>query len=589
MIRPSGTLRVLVWLTIAALAQITFAASFSVTLDRPSVTVGEAATLSLRFEGGQPDAMPTLPSLRGLQIVSQGSSSQMTVVNGRFSSAVHYNFALVPNAPGEYVIPPLTVKVDGQTLTSEPVKLVATKPGSSAGGAGADPLAFLKIQTSKTNVYVGEVFTLELQAFFHQGIANSAELAQSFDDYTGNPLKSEGVSVLKTAHLQQRRAQTGGSVYRVATIVVAATAIKPGPLVMESIDANLTLHLPTGQRSFFGGQQLRAQQVVLTADPFSMVVESLPAGAPGTFNGAIGQFELNAIASPTNVAAGDPITLKVYLSGLGTIQGLQLPEQNWKGFKLYPPTSKVESLDPVGVQGTNEIEQVISPESTEIREIPPIVFSYFDPEAKSFKTLQHAAVPITVRPGGALPTPQVASFTPRDEQTQSRDIVHIKPRLGVLSSARPMLLVRPWFLALQAIPALTLLAAWAWRKRQDNLSSNPKLRRRIATDKLIQEQVVALRSCASRGQAQQVFAGIFRLLQERLGERLDLPASGITEAVVDEHLRPRNVPKEILTEVEALFQECNLARYAPAAPPQQLNALVSRLESTLNQLEAVLP
>ena len=34
-------------------------------------------------------------------------------------------------------------------------------------------------------------------------------------------------------------------------------------------------------------------------------------------------------------------------------------------------------------------------------------------------------------------------------------------------------------------------------------------------------------------------------LQEQLGERLDLPASAITEAVIEEHLRPRGAPETV--------------------------------------------
>jgi len=47
------------------------------------------------------------------------------------------------------------------------------------------------------------------------------------------------------------------------------------------------------------------------------------------------------------------------------------------------------------------------------------------------------------------------------------------------------------------------------------------------------------------------FATLFRLLQEQLGERLELPASSITEAVIEEHLRPRGVPEPVRVRVDA--------------------------------------
>ena len=78
-----------------------------------------------------------------------------------------------------------------------------------------------------------------------------------------------------------------------------------------------------------------------------------------------------------------------------------------------------------------------------------------------------------------------------------------------------------------------------------------------------------------------------RLLQERLGERLDCPATAITEAVIDEKLRPRGVPDSTLEELHELFQACNLARYAPVRSSQELAAVIPKLESALRKLAEV--
>jgi len=74
-------------------------------------------------------------------------------------------------------------------------------------------------------------------------------------------------------------------------------------------------------------------------------------------------------------------------------------------------------------------------------------------------------------------------------------------------------------------------------------------------------------------------------LQEQLGERLDLPASAITEAVIEERLRPRGVPESTMTSLQELFQTCNLARYAPLKSGQELAAIIPRLETVLGKLQ----
>lgn len=94
---------------------------------------------------------------------------------------------------------------------------------------------------------------------------------------------------------------------------------------------------------------------------------------------------------------------------------------------------------------------------------------------------------------------------------------------------------------------------------------------------------------AAEQKGEEFFATLFRLLQEQLGERLDLPASAITEAVVDERLGGRNLPDDALQQLRALFQACNLARYAPDKSSQELAALIPQFESVVSEVQTWKP
>jgi hypothetical protein len=76
-----------------------------------------------------------------------------------------------------------------------------------------------------------------------------------------------------------------------------------------------------------------------------------------------------------------------------------------------------------------------------------------------------------------------------------------------------------------------------------------------------------LKKFAAENQPDEFFALLFRLLQEQLGERLDCPASAITENVIDEHPVLRGAPEPTLDALRELFQLCNQARYAPVRGP----------------------
>ena len=333
------------------------------------------------------------------------------------------------------------------------------------------------------------------------------------------------------------------------------------------------------------------RQLALATD--TAAVQSLPLpteNAPANFSGAVGQYPMTVSVGPTNVATGDPITVRVQIAGRGALDALTLPEQGaWHDFKTYPPTAKVETSDPQGLQGTKIFEQIIAPQSTDITELPPFSFSFFDPDAKRYQTLTQPAVKLTVRPGGNTPAPVVAATTKStsDAPPPQQDIVPIKPRFGPMTRIARPLVTQPWFIAAQGVPVLTFVAAFIWRRRTDSLANNPRLRRQRQVAQIIRDGTQDLRQFATENDSDKFFATLFRLLQEQLGERLDCPATAITEAVVAEKLRPRGVPDSTLAQIHELFQSCNLARYAPTRSGEELAAQIPKFESVLRAIQEV--
>ncbi len=574
--------------TLAAASGVTFTAA----LERDTITLGESVGLSLTFDGAQPDITPSLPPVANLQIVYNGPSSQVSFVNGQVSSRITHNFTVNPRQVGEYVIPAVSAEVGGQKLVTQALRLKVLRPGApppDAIASGAQP-AFLRLVLPKTNVYLGEVLTGEYQLYLREGVQNITQF-----QFTTTP--TEGLSIGKMAESQRRRVQIGNVTYTVIPISVVLTAIKTGPLSIGPITASVVVELPSNNRrrdsfmdpfGMFGNERRR---IGLAADLESLRCLPPPEeGRPAGFNGAVGQYSMAVNVGPTNVATGDPITVRVQISGRGALDGLSLPEQDaWRDFKIYPPSANVETSDPLGLQGTKTFEQVIAPQTAEIKELPPLTFSFFDPETKLYRTLTHPAVPLEVRPGGSAPVPVVAA-NPRianDTPPPQQDIVPIKQRLGRTQTLGPQLIQSPAFLVAQGVPVLAFVAAFLWRRRTDSLANNPRLRRHRAVADLLRKGKEDLQRLAAANQAEEFHATLFRLLQEQLGERLDCPASAITEAVVEERLRPRGVPDSTLDQLQELFQSCNLARYAPTRSSQELVAMIPKFDTVLRRLQEV--
>ena len=591
MLRPSPNATTDRWLSrlvfglgVSLLGARLAAASLVTTLDEPVTQPGEPVTLSLTFEGAKPTEPPTLPAVPNLSIAFLGQSSQYQVINGRVSSSVSFNYAVTAAQPGEYTIPAFGVVVEGKTLTSQPLKLVVGRADNRRGQA-----ALLKVSVRKAEAYVGEAMVLEIQLLVQQGVGGQVVQPPQ--------LKGEGVTVGKPTSTGTTAAQTDGIAYQVLTYQVPVTFVKAGEFPLAAGDCVLDLQFPTQnrRRSLFDSpffSTLDTRRLTLTSEPVTIQVRPLPTnGVPPGFTGAVGDFTLGASVSTNVVTAGDPITLTVRLTGRGPIETLKWEASSaWTGFKTYPSSTQVTNSDALGLSGTKTFEQAVIPESPQVKEIPPISFSFFDPAQRRYRTVSHPAMPITVKAAVvAVAQPVVVAATDRGEAPPppATDIVHIKSRPGAFAQIAPPWIERPGFLVLQLAPLAMWLAALAWRRRTDRLANDPRLRRRQQVTRVIRDGLVELKQAAAANQGEAFFATTFRLLQEQLGERLDLPASAITEAVVDERLQPLGLDAGLLANTRDLFQSCNQARYAPTQQPGELMALLLKVEATLRQLQDI--
>ena len=578
-------------LLVALLPGAAGAASFTASLDRDSMMLGEQATLSLKFEGVQPQDAPGMPNIAGLQFQYVGPSSSFSFINGQTTSSVTYNYLVTAQRAGDFTIPAMRADIGSQQLASAPLKLTVTTanaPSAAAVNSGSE-IAFLKFNFPKNKIYVGEAEVGRLELYLRDDV-------QNFGNFQITSSPTDGFNAGKTTELQnqRRRVQVGNRVYTEIPLALPLTAIRAGALTLGPFTASAVVVLPSQNqggdpffRQFFNqGEQ---QQINLATEALNIQSLPLPAqNRPANFSGAVGQFSFAASAGPTTVTVGDPITVRVQVSGRGALDGVTLPAQNaWQNFKTYPPTTKLDTADPFGFQGTKTFEQIISPENSDVHELPALTFSFFNPDDGQYHTLTQPAVPLTVKAAGTSPMPVLAANKNSAEEKPAQDILPIKENLGTLTQNKMPLVAQPAFLAVQSVPVLAFLAAFIWRQRTDNLANNPRLRRQRAVAQLVRDGLNDLKKFAAENKADEFFALLFRLLQEQLGERLDCPATAITENVIEEHAVLRSAPNATRDTLRELFQLCNQARYAPVRGTGELNSVAAKFETTVGALQEV--
>ncbi|HEY5234212.1 MAG TPA: BatD family protein [Verrucomicrobiae bacterium] len=568
------------------------AATFTAALDRDTISLGETATLSLNFEGGQPTKLPP-PDVPGLQFgtPSRSFSQNIDLNSGQVNAKLTLSFPVVPQREGEFTIPALTADVNGQQLSTPPLKLTVLKADAPPAAAidSGNEIAFMKLSLSDKKVYVGQMLTAQLQVCLRDDV-------QDFGNFQFTSQPADGFTINKMAQGQNQREQIGNRIYTVIPLTFALTAIKTGTLSLGPFTASATLVVPSANdqggdpffRQFFN--QGERKQIPLATGTLTAQSVPLPAeNVPANFNGAVGDYQLTATAGPTNLTVGDPVTVRVMISGRGDLGSVTLPDQTaLRDFKIFAPTSKVKYSDQLGMEGDKTFEEIVTPQNSDVHEWPRFSFSFFNPDDGQYHTLTEHAVPLLVKAAAATPMPAIAANKNSAPENQTpQDILPIKENIGLLAQPSTPLVARPVFLAAQAVPVLAFLAALIWRKRTDNLANNPRLRRQRAVAQLIASGMDDLKKLAAENKSDEFFALLFRLLQEQLGERLDCPASAITENVIDEHAVLRDAPQPMREALHELFQLCNLARYAPVRGTSELNSVAAQFEKVIHELQEV--
>ena len=401
---------------------------------------------------------------------------------------------------------------------------------------------------------MGEMIPVAIKAYFREGLGVSVAPPQlEGDAFVLHNLSEEP---------EKSRVQAGDGIYTMLTWNSAISAIKEGRYPIKAkLDA--TIQVPT-QRSrrrrpfggslfdddlfggsffnddffnqFFGG--VEEKQVSLTTKLRRIRVKPLPEeGRPEDFRGAVGQFKLSASAKPTKAQVGDPITLKMTVSGSGNFDRVTAPSlTDGTEWKTYDPSDTFKRSDSSGYRGRKRFEQAIVPESARIKAVPPVRFSYFNTRSKKYATLETKPIPIAL--SGAARVPAVAQAAPKTNGTQppaGNGFVPIHLEVGRRTSLAP-LATQPWFLGLQALPLSALLLGLLLYRRHSKTVASPEWVQKKESRRKMTESLRDTDMAAQQGDTAAFIHASQRAIREQLADSWHLRADAITLAEINTRL-----------------------------------------------------
>jgi hypothetical protein len=617
----NSTIKRTLLVTLAILVATAFgwarAANITATLDASEIALGEAAQLTVTVQGQSSEA-PQIPAVNGLTFQPVGQSSQIEIVNGAMSANVNYLYAVAASRYGTFTIPPIKVGDGSGAAQSPPVTLkVVQHPGGGSAGAGGpnqnslpapavngddgdsnasapNSFGFLRLVTAKKEFYVGEKVPVELKACFRAGVELRVDGLPTLnsDAFTMNRLGDQPLASQQVIN---------GAPYTVYTWPTAITAVKAGDYEMSvGIPVTVTVRQrpprarpgnPFGDDAFdamfdnfFGAATQK--QMALNSEPNLVKILSLPAEhRPAGFTGAVGRFELAAEAVPAKITAGDPVTLKLKISGAGNFDRVTAPAvASSEAWKTYKPGATFEPGDSDGYSGTKSFEQALVPTQAGKQEIPALSFSYFDPEQKQYVTRTTAPLNLEVAPG-QTPAVTAAQNPTTPAGPPSATIAVSELAANNLDAGRFTATLRPWFLnpwlvALALLPSAAMLGLWFFIRHRTRLARDPEQLRRASSQRALAAQLQAMERAAGSGEAAEFFAAACAAFQILLGRRWGLSPRTITLAEINAR---QNGEADGLREIFNLADEAVYTGRGFA--PYELRRLLALVNNELRTLE----
>lgn len=554
------------------------AGNISARLEPQEIALGNAAVLAINISGEQ-TGPPSISPVDGLRFFPMGQSSQYKSINGKTSSTVSYLYKVQAEGSGNYTIPPVRAEINGQIKKTEPIRLLVS--GSGRGrGLGATPLpppapnmakqtatssfrageenqiAFLRVTPSKYRSYVGELVPVKIEAFFRQGLQASLN---SFPVLNNNAFACQGLSKKP----EQTEEIVDGVPFAVLTWHTAMSAVKEGEHpVSAELDATLIIPQMSRQRHRVFGSSMfeddffnnffnttREEAVKLTSTRQEMRVLPLPkAGRPENFSGAVGRFKLWASASLKNCMVGDPITLKMTVKGDGNFDRVSSPfltsTDRWK---TYTPTSSFKPADSSGYKGKKRFEQALIPLDASIKEVPPLVFSYFDTRKETYVTLRTKPIKVKITADTRQARAESAkniegnknlsrSSDSSELNSKADGLAPIHVGLGTVTDSLKPVFENPWFIGTQGIPLGALFIGLFLGRRNRRLSNDPAILKQKQVKQKINKSIKEMDRTIAGHDVPGFFSACRCTAQERLGEIWSQAPESITLAEVKNRL-----------------------------------------------------
>ncbi len=576
------------------------------------VSTGEMFRVEFIITNGKPDSDTFVaPDFAGLDVLAGPTTSQARSyqnINGVASHTSTFTITYVVTAQnaGNLTIGSASVEVDGKSYKTKatPIEVVeqsrkqeqeaAAQQGSAVNNQIAQDDILLRLNLSRSTVYKGEPIRASLTLYTRAGIAG-------FEDVKLPSFNGFWSQELPTDNYQAKRETLDGKVYD--SQIIKEWLLYPqqsGTLSIEPADitavAQVVMRTNRNFDPFFGGgAEVYNVKRKLTTGQVNVAVKDLPAGAPASFNGAVGKFTMSATQPSTQLKANSAATYTVKISGTGNLTFLQTPKLTLpSSFELYN-VRQTESIQ-TSVNGTSGYKQFEYPFIARAEgeyDIEPIEFTFFSPEKEGYVTLSTDALKVNVAPdgaAGAVTPQQIITGTSKEGVRQlGSDIRFIKLGKAQLSSSVAPLMMSSTYFMLLALIVVLFVGLYLLLGKMIKDSKNTVLLRNRRANKVAVQRFRQAEKYMREMNRHAFYEEMLRALWGYMSDKLNIPVSNLTKEGIREELQRRGCPQQDAQHFTEIITRCDEAQYSPAEWVQMNDVyaegvrIISRIEQAIKR------
>ena len=532
---------------------------------------------------------------------SMQSSYQMINGHTSQSSSITYTYIVAATKGGSFTIPAAHVIVDGKKIASNALTIKVSGTANSGSSSrsnsyddgedvrevgsrisGSD--LFIKVSANKKRVFEQEpilltykVYTLvqltqlrgdmpDLKSFYTQEVDLPQQKSFSIETVNGRPYRT------CTWSQYVMFPQTTGK-------------LQIPSITFEGIVVQQNRNVDPFEAFFNGGSGYVEVKKKIVAPGIDIQVDPLPQ-RPAAFSGGVGRFNISGQMDKTETKANDPIKIRVIVSGTGNLKLIKQPVITLPAdFDKYEPkVTEQTKLTAAGIEGSKIYEFLIVPRHQGKYDIPPVEFTYFDTNSKSYQTVKTEGFHLDVAKGSG--SSSVSDFSGQEDlQELNKDIRYIKTgdteqhQLGDFFFGSTAYMVSIAALVLVFISLFVI-----FRQRAIDNANVTKMRgkkaNKVATKRLKQASKLMMDNKPG-----EFYDEVLRALWGYVGDKLNIPVAQLSHDNISQKLAERGVHQSIIDKFLGALNECEFERYAPGDPKGNMNKVYDKAMLAIEKIE----